>query len=469
MATQQLIFNGSRVDLPEGNKVTLNYRSNIMSGIDKITSGYSLTIKLPKTPVNDFVFKVSDLPASTNKVAYRWLSATLIVDGVQVVAGKGALISASDDSYELSLIWGEISTLKEWIDTDSTLRDLSFSNTIASLYIGHNFDNSMFTIEAGRNIGRYKYNNGIKPAFTDENENIYFPVVKVRWIFDQIIENIGEVDTRGVDITELDSLYMTFNEDLAELATITGDSSIMIFNVSDFIPEIKQVDFIKAVCTLKGWYFEQSGNILRLIGMNYLSNYRNAVDWSGKVASAITNADFTYGDFAQQNWLRYKEDEYVQTNADGIIRVNDKTLELTKDFAKLPFAATDGNKIVQYTYELESVEVINDDGIELNGVTKRTFVKTEPRILELIDDDLPYLEFTPNLFFSNIINERYNFYRSIIERPLVVELDLDLSVVDLANIIYSRPVYISQFGCYFAIIELQYSGELTKAKLIKLP
>lgn len=471
-----LYINGTRVDLHENSNITLNYQSNLMSGIDNIKSGYSLSIKLPKTPVNDFLFTVSDLPASNERQSYKWHNALLVIDGAPIVKGKASLMSATAESYEVSLVWGEVNSLKSWLDRGETLRDLPITD-IGQIYIGTDFFGvEMFAKTMGQNVAIYDYNSGIK-QFGDA-KNIYLPVVKVGWLFNLILSQIEEpIDTRAVDLSELDTIYMTFTEDLVEVVNARNQ-----FAVSDVIPEIKQLDFVKAICLLKGWYFEQNPNgALRLIDLSPLSNYNGSVDWSDKVISDSAtpdNVDFSYESDAQRNWLRYKVDENVQVDADGYLSVDDETLETDKTIYTLPFAPTDADLVVQYTYELESVHAeLQNGNVTFDVTTTRKFVKTEPRLLELREDgdidaqgnEIPYLGFWPALYLQNIINSRYRLYQSIIREPLVVTVELNLSVVDLATLDYTKPIYIARYGCYFAIIELQYSGELTKAKLIKLP
>lgn len=471
-----LYINGTRVDLHENSNITLNYQSNLMSGIDNIKSGYSLSIKLPKTPVNDFLFTVSDLPASNERQSYKWHNALLVIDGAPIVKGKASLMSATAESYEVSLVWGEVNSLKSWLDRGETLRDLPITD-IGQIYIGTDFFGvEMFAKTMGQNVAIYDYNSGIK-QFGDA-KNIYLPVVKVGWLFNLILSQIEEpIDTRAVDLSELDTIYMTFTEDLVEVVNARNQ-----FAVSDVIPEIKQLDFVKAICLLKGWYFEQNPNgALRLIDLSPLSNYNGSVDWSDKVISDSAtpdNVDFSYESDAQRNWLRYKVDENVQVDADGYLSVDDETLETDKTIYTLPFAPTDADLVVQYTYELESVHAeLQNGNVTFDVTTTRKFVKTEPRLLELREDgdidaqgnEIPYLGFWPALYLQNIINSRYRLYQSIIREPLVVTVELNLSVVDLATLDYTKPIYIARYGCYFAIVELQYSGELTKAKLIKLP
>ena len=50
--TEELYINNKRVDMNADTKITLNFKSNILGDISKITSSNSQTISLPKTNHN---------------------------------------------------------------------------------------------------------------------------------------------------------------------------------------------------------------------------------------------------------------------------------------------------------------------------------------------------------------------------------------------------------------------------------
>ncbi len=452
-----LYINGSRVDLPVDNDISLQFRSNFMGGLDVIKSGYSLTIKLPSTPINDFVMRLSNLVYAGDNAAYKWYNAVYVVDGVQLIHGQAALLSASPEGYDVSLTWGIVPELREWLNSDKTLRDLSLDG-IGRIVVNNNpFDNDVFDTQEGLNVGLYYYNNGIRNY--PNVENVWYPVVKVGYIFREILSSLGGViDVSAVDLSELDSLYINIVENMKEATTANNRT----FRVVDFLPEIKQSEFVKAICHIQGWYIEQNvtGGI-RLVDVDSISDKAEAVDWSSKlsrVGDLPENIEFSYNNNAQRNYMRYKEDDNVLINADGYIEVNDVTADAEKTWFTLPWAATYGNLIVQYDKE-------------------GNFIKIEPRILKLEEDRgtdsegnlIPGLAFTDDMYFQYIINTSYSYYKTIVNQPSVITAEFYLTAYDYLTIDYAKPVYISRYGSYFAVIGLQYSSEKTKATLIKLP
>lgn len=453
----ELYIDGKRVDVGYGDSISLQYRSNLLSDIDKITSSNSLTIKLPKTPNNDYIVNFADTPAGSG-IARGWHNAVYTRNGIQIIHGKAALISASRDGYEISLVWGVIDWLQGWLDNDKTLRDLPIPIT-TSLAIN---EISSFTKVKGAYVGVYYYRNG--------GESYVFPSVQVGYLFRLILTlaSGGAVDTSGIDITELDDYYITLTDDIVKAMTESGGNPLQRFALKDYLPEISQLDFVKSVCHLMGWYFEvaQEG-ALRIVSFDILRDRSSALDWSNKLVSAgdIPDAiEFNYNGYSRRNWMRYAEDANVTLNADGYISVDDETLKLDKDLFKIIFAPTDnGNYIRQYE------TTVND-----SGEASTSFIKLKPRILKLREDgpldetgtEIPELWFGSDMYFANVIASRYSYYQDIVRLPRVITAQFNLSDADLIGIDYTKPVYIAQYGCYCAVIEIKNLENYSEAKLL---
>ena len=92
------------------------------------------------------------------------------------------------------------------------------------------------------------------------------------------------------------------------------------------LPDIKQIDFIKAVASMVGLFALPDGeNGIKFIPFDNLSaNKSKAVDWTNRVIMAYNsvtprNLQYTLDNIAQNNWFRYKEDDNVMGNYDGNI------------------------------------------------------------------------------------------------------------------------------------------------------
>lgn len=451
--TQELYFNGERVDLSPNEEVTLQYRSNIFGDIDKITSSNSLTIRLPKTPNNNRIMNFSDVPFMQG-IARQWYNASYIRNGVPLVNGRAALLSASREYYEICLVWGLFDKLEQFLKTEKTLRDLPLNFPVQLKH----YSLDVFSDTKVPYGLLYYYNGGQRYAF---------PVVIISIIFSRILLGISNaagstIGTSKVDIRQLENYYLNFNDNLVdELVQANNEPT---FVIKDWIPAIKVMDFFKGICHFMGWYIEIQQNGLELVDFEYATDKSNAVNWSDKLASVADvpeTIEFQYGDYAQHNWMRYKPDDSIAypTNADGSVDVEDTTIDVDKTLFTLPFAASYKDEIIQYR------TVLNDD-----GAPEIEFIKTEPRIMKIITENVtkPYLSFTDDMKFSSIIANRYSKYSEMMSKPTVINVRLKLTEFDLVSLDFTRPVYIAQYGSYFSIIEIQSSGYICNAKLIKL-
>ena len=447
---QELLFNGQAVDMLPDEAVTLQYRSNLLSDIDKITSSNSLTIRLPKTPRNSVIFNFADT-LFTSGIERKWYNAVYSRNGVQLINGKAALLSANGESYEVCLVWGIFDKLEEWFKSDDTLRDLPLNFPVQlKRYSADVFSDTPVA------YGLIYYNNG--------GQRYAFPVVSIGLIFSRLMMNVlvnGQIDTSGVDVSELSEYYLNFNDNLVdELVQANNEPT---FVIKDWIPAIKTVEFFKAICHMFGWYLEATPDGLKLVDYNTATDKSRAVDWSDKVVSVgdvPESITFKYADYAQRNWMRYKTDESIvyPTDADASIDIADKTLENDKTLFTLPFASSYKDGIIQY----RTVRDEND-----NPVVE--FIKTEPRIMGLLENTTtPWLYFIDALKFSNIIADKYSAYSAMLASPTVVEVRLRLDEFDLLSLDFTRPVYLARYASYFVIIEIQSDGDVSTAKLLKL-
>ena len=447
---QQLFIEGKEVDMLPDEPVTLQYRSNMLSDIDKITSRNSLTIRLPKTSRNNVFFKFSDTLYAQG-IQRRWYNASYVRNSVPLINGKLALLSADREAYEVCLVWGIFDKLEEWFKSDDTLRDLPLNYPVQLKH----YSREVFS-ETQVAYGLMYYWNG--------NARYAFPVVSIGLIFSHMMRNVlinDQIDTSGVDVSVLNNYYLNFNDNLVdELVQANNEPT---FIIKDWIPEIKTTEFFKAICHMFGWYLESTPEGLKLVDYNTATDKSRAVDWSNKIVSNGNVPDsitFKYDDYAQHNWMRYKQDDSIvyPTNADGSIDIADKTLENDKTLFTLPFAASYKDEIIQYRTVLDEN---NNPVIE--------FIKTEPRIMGLLENTTtPWLYFVDELKFSNIIANKYSAYSAMLARATVIDVQLKLTEFDLLNLDYTRSIYLSRYASYFVIIEIQNTGDLSTAKLLKI-
>lgn len=221
------------------------------------------------------------------------------------------------------------------------------------------------------------------------------------------------------------------------------------------LPEIKQMDFIKAMCQMQGWWTTLINGTIHI--QSYDTIYDNEpLDWSRKlVGSGDGDAEkttFTINDYAQENILRYKEDKTTDVDASGALVVEDTTLDKKKDMLTLPFAASEGDIIPRLKWK-------NDD--PNTGVVEAQ--KVEPRIMNLPPS-------FSGLSFAELLKSNYGSLQRIIRKPIVIEEKINLSEIDVKNLDYRKPIYLQKYGAMFAIDKVQWSeGEAASVTLVMLP
>lgn len=256
----------------------------------------------------------------------------------------------------------------------------------------------------------------------------------------------------------LNNAYYTFGAQPNEVQL--GDRFPLVEN----LPDIKIVDFIKAVASMSGLFAIPSadGKVLKFVSFDSLGDRTRAVDWSDKVVySNISERPKQIGyaldGFAQNNRMKYKEDDTVAMLADGNILIGDKTLDYERDAVVLPFAPSDGMmgraQIKLYEY--------NDGLPELQDV--------EPRILiEKNEGGLSVGTFD-GLHWSALINNYYSTYQNTIKTPVVITENVLLDEFTLRDMDLSIPIYLRQYGRYYAVVEVKApSNGVCECKLLQL-
>lgn len=233
------------------------------------------------------------------------------------------------------------------------------------------------------------------------------------------------------------------------------------FPIVPNLPDVKQIDFIKAITSMVGLFALPDGaNGVKFVSFDSLSaNKSKAENWTDKVVMAYRsvtprNIKYTLDNIAQNNWCRYKEDDKVPGNYDGNIRVDDDTIDYERDAIKLPFSACETKNGVAYI----PLYSYNERG-ELQ------YNKANPRIL-LLDGANGVFK---GLEWPTLIANHYQTYKGFINNAKVVTEYIRLNSIELRDLEMDVPVYLGQYGCYFAIVEIKTKeNDICECKLLKI-
>lgn len=231
------------------------------------------------------------------------------------------------------------------------------------------------------------------------------------------------------------------------------------------LPDIKQVDYVKAVCAL--FNMAAVPDRTMSLGFNFvtresiIADAAKALDWSSRLVGSgePDEVEFTLDALAQNNWFRWKENKNVEVDgADGELVTEDTTIDVDADYYTLPFVATNYDNIPIFKEEYK------------NGVWTVKEQKVEPHLMEL----KPYgngaaLRFTDALKWPARLAKWYPRTAEVLRRPLQVKCTMRLTAMDVAEFDYSKPVYIGQWGQCFIVERIRFSTSgLSTVTMIKI-
>lgn len=267
--------------------------------------------------------------------------------------------------------------------------------------------------------------------------------------------------TWGISSLDYDGLC-SINSSLSDAESV---GIIPLIPIKGNLPDISQVDFIQSLCDMFGVFpiinpipkkdDETGKRTVEFVSIDTL--FKNKVsryvygkkfnDWTDRLITDPNDIEISFSKegYYQRNYLRYTKDDTVTGDYDGYFDTPDKRLEKEGDLIELPFAASDGDKIIMAN------EKKDDDG----NLTY-TFEDFEPRIMSVIkrEDGKCGLTFD-GLDFKTLLSKYYSRYIELVQDMYLITVTVELNALDLKNIDYTYPVYFKQFGRYFGIVEIQ--------------
>lgn len=231
------------------------------------------------------------------------------------------------------------------------------------------------------------------------------------------------------------------------------------------LPDIKQVDFLKSIAYMTGTFACVTNNVLTFVSVDDLiANKSMAMDWTKKVVATFkdnkpNNITYTLDDFAQHNNYKWKEEDGLRGNYDYYLSVENTTLDYERDVVTMPFAATDTMLGEAYIpmYEYNGEETVG------------TLSSVEPRILMEYDNAGKSKAMFADLAWDNLIETFYKSYQQLIRKPVIITEKIEISDIELREIDVTVPVYLAQYGRYYAIISIKAENTgICECKLLQM-
>lgn len=307
------------------------------------------------------------------------------------------------------------------------------------------------------------------------------------------IEYDGKTGIYGSGESDPPVIYPRLKPEGVDLAMSSDtDTDSWQIPIGDNLPDITCLNFMKALFYMIGAFptISTSGDIVPVYYDTLRSNILAGIayDWSNKLSSSpLDRADsikYAVSGFAQRNYFLMKNDNIeskeeteetdVYASGIGVIECNNQTLEKTKTIIQIPFYGA-------YLKNLKNTKFSTGDTIKF-WVREDTISTKEAKPAVGMITPFPQKNSSGNVVktwmgmkiwdgFANIMdNPSYAYLARIMANPLVVVDKFLLNELDLRDIDYSVPVYLSKYGAFFAIVSITRDSKgICKCELLKLP
>lgn len=237
------------------------------------------------------------------------------------------------------------------------------------------------------------------------------------------------------------------------------------------LPAIKNVDFIRFLCVISGVYplNSRDGKALRFVDIDAIyMNRDDAYDWTKRLIpygddNKPRDIDFSFDGFCKQNIYKWKEDELVQRNYDGVLKIDNDLLDESHVAFEFPFAASDGRVVPIYKKETK------EEGRGKPPTVTVTKTSCKDRIMRLCRDEAGFAACYFDMDMQDIIDRDYKVLKKALSKAKIIKEQVRLSDIDVLSFDESRPVYFAQYGRYFAVLGMRIgANEVADVDLLEL-
>lgn len=260
---EELYIKGESVDLGDS-EIKLNFKSNLLGDISKITASNSYTITLPRTNKNIRLLDFPDVAGHESYMMRDYFNAEYYRNGLKLFDAKAVLISCSEDGFDVALTWGMSEKFIQLMNDDKSIQE--FADMALPWNSSTTYDNGL--VNGQLSHGYIRHNAGID---VDSNRDKIFihPSVNCMRLLEEIASYYGLTMDWGSYKQYIELLYLPLISQKASSkynffeANITGtlDSDIKYVKFT----QINRVDGINISNT------ETYGDVVRI--------YETSLDW----------------------------------------------------------------------------------------------------------------------------------------------------------------------------------------------
>lgn len=258
-------------------------------------------------------------------------------------------------------------------------------------------------------------------------------------------------------------------------ATLSSGDSVPnggYFPITYNLPKVKIIDFVKFLAAITGTYPLQMSmdGVVEFVPLSTVwDNKGQAKDWTGRVVAHGNEnkpkaIDFRMEDYAQHNYYKWKADDTVLGDYNGDLTINNETLETGKTIFEFPFAATDGDNVPMYT--APDVSLPGKDGHFGSGTAEDakttdteakepSYNACKDRILRLKKGNDGKAIAVFDIYMQEILTEKYRHVKDSLQNVKIITETVRVRDLELIDFDETKPVYLAQYGSYFAITEIK--------------
>ena len=199
---EELYIKGESVDLGDS-EITLNFKSNLLGDISKITASNSYTITLPRTNKNIRLLDFPDVAGHESYMMRDYFNAEYYRNGVKLFDAKAVLISCSEDGFDVALTWGMSEKFIQLMNDDRSIQE--FADMTLPWNSSTTYDNGL--VDGQLSHGYIRHNTGID---VDSNRDKIFihPSVNCMRLLEEIASYYGLTMDWGSYKQYIELLYL---------------------------------------------------------------------------------------------------------------------------------------------------------------------------------------------------------------------------------------------------------------------
>lgn len=199
---EELYIKGESVDLGDS-EITLNFKSNLLGDISKITASNSYTITLPRTNKNIRLFDFPDVSGHESYLMSDYFNVEYYRNGVKLFDTKAVLISCSEDGFNVALTWGMSEKFIQLINDDKSIQE--FADMALPWNSSTTYDNGL--VDGQLSHGYIRHNTGID-VNSNRDKIFIHPSVNCMRLLEEIASYYGLTMDWGSYKQYIEMLYL---------------------------------------------------------------------------------------------------------------------------------------------------------------------------------------------------------------------------------------------------------------------